>query len=308
MEVNFYSLNNPAVHDLKWRPSRWLGKRSKGLLSPQFCQSIPVNFLFSYQSVGVVSINAGNITEAEDQKSVEISGFASVKKIRVTARLEKDILRTADTRTNLVYATSNSPHRFNDGEIIFTEGFQGDQFNGSFFVDQVVGSREFTYAIRANAVSDPVFNSNAIANVNIYAKHPTLEFTRNHQYVFDVSDPSNLNYYLSFSQDNQYKLEYSFNNITRSGTPGIPLGGSAYPFVKFSVLGDVTNISYYFDPSRTGSDSPVGEGSFIDVITTPFQGTFSVSEVLSDTEFRFQLLKEPERQNAEVGTDEFDNV
>ena len=152
-----------------------------------------------------------------------------------------------------------------------------DHFTGSFFVDQVVGSREFTYAIRANAVSDHVFNSNAIANVNIYAKHPTLEFTRNHQYVFDVSDPSNLNYYLSFSQDNQYKLEYSFNNITRSGTPGIPLGGSAYPFVKFSVLGDVTNISYYFDPSRTGSDSPVGEGSFIDVITTPFQGTFSVS-------------------------------
>ena len=73
-------------------------------------------------------------------------------------------------------------------------------------------------------------------------------------------------------------------------------------------MGDVTNISYYFDPSRTGTDSPVGEGSFIDVITTPFQGTFSVAEVMSDTEFRFQLLKEPERQNAEVGTDEFDQV
>ena len=73
-------------------------------------------------------------------------------------------------------------------------------------------------------------------------------------------------------------------------------------------MGDVTNISYYFDPSRTGSDSPVGDNSFIDVITTPFQGTFTVAEVLSDTEFRFQLDKEPERLNAEVGTDPFDNV
>ena len=71
------------------------------------------------------------------------------------------------------------------------------------------------------AVSDPAFINNAIAGVNIYAKHPTLEFTRNHQYVFDVSDTSNLGYYLSFSQDNQYKLEYSFNNIERNGTPGI---------------------------------------------------------------------------------------
>ena len=73
-------------------------------------------------------------------------------------------------------------------------------------------------------------------------------------------------------------------------------------------MGDVTNISYYFDPSRTGADSPVGDNSFIDVITTPFQGTFTVAEVLSDTEFRFQLDKEPERLNAEVGTDPFDNV
>ena len=73
-------------------------------------------------------------------------------------------------------------------------------------------------------------------------------------------------------------------------------------------MGEVTNISYYFDPSRTGATSPVGENSFIDVITTPFQGTFSVAEIISDTEFRFQLLKEPERTNAEVGTDEFGEV
>ena len=56
-----------------------------------------------------------------------------------------------------------------------------------------------------------------------------------------------------------------------------------------------------------GADSPVGSNSFIDVITTPFQGTFTISEVVTDFQFKFPLLKEPERSAAEVITDEFDN-
>ena len=254
----------------------------------------------------VVSLRENNIELAEDEKSVKIVGFASVKKIRVTAQLEKDIIRTASARTEFVYCTSNSPHFYNVGDIIYTEGFQGTQFNGSFFIDQVLGTREFTFAIRDLASDNPTFNQNAIASVNIYAKHPTLVFTRDHQYIFDLSDTSNFGYYLSFSQDNQYKLEYSFNNIVREGTPGINATGSNAPFVKFSVLGDVTNISYYFDPSRTGDDSPVGSNSFIDVIKTPYDGRFTVSEVVTDFQFKFPLLKEPEKNSAEVITDEFD--
>ena len=255
----------------------------------------------------VVSVNANNITLAEDEKSVEISGFASVKKIRVTARLEKDIIMTGSVRTDKVYCTSNTPHFYKANDILFTEGFSGAQFNGSFFVDDVIGSREFTFGIRANAVSEPAFVNNGIQNVNIYAKHPTLLFTRNHQYNFDVSDPSNFGYYLSFSQDNQYKLEYSFNNTVRDGTPGIAGAGASSPFVKFLVLGDVTNISYYFDPSRTGDNSPVGDNSYIDVITTPYQGRFRISEIVSDTEFKFPLNREPERSNAEIGSDDQGN-
>ena len=255
----------------------------------------------------VVSVNTNNISLADDEKSVEISGFASVKKIRVTARLEKDILLASSVRTDKVYCTSNSPHFYKEDEIIFTEGFSGAQYNGSFFIDDVIGSREFTFGIRATAVSDPTFVNNGIANVNIYAKHPTLIFTRNHQYNFELSDPSNFGYYLSFSQDNQYKLEYSFNNTVREGTPGIAGAGASSPFVKFLVLGDVTNISYYFDPSRTGSDSPVGENSYIDVITTPYQGRFNISEIVSDTEFKFPLNREPERANAEIGSDDQGN-
>ena len=95
--------------------------------------------------------------------------------------------------------------------------------------------------------------------------------------------------------------------MKEQGTPGIDATGSRLPFVKFSVLGEVTNISYYFDPSRLGADSPVGPNSFIDVITTPFQGTFTISEIVTDFQFKFPLLKEPERNSAEIITDEFDN-
>jgi len=259
----------------------------------------------SYIPGDVVSLREFNIELDSSRKQVRIVGFPSVKKIRVTARLEKDIIPTQFDRTDLVYCTSTSPHFYNISDIIFTEGFQGTQFNGSFFVQDVIGSREFTFAIRDNAVSDPTFNAGSIGNVNIYAKHPTLRFTKNHQYNFDLSDPSNFGYYLSFSQDNQYKLEYSFNNIVREGTPGIQASGAA-PFVKFLVIGDITNISYYFDPSRTGSDSPVGPNSFIDVYATPYQGRFKITEISNDFTFKFPLTREPEKSSAEIGVDDQD--
>ena len=63
---------------------------------------------------------------------------------------------------------------------------------------------------------------------------------------------------LSFSKDNLYKLEYSFNSIERVGTPGVTGEGAPNPTVKLKVDKNiVTNISYYFDPSRPGDDSPV---------------------------------------------------
>ena len=55
-------------------------------------ESKQCNLRTNIYSGDVVSLNGGNITLAADEKSVEISGFAGVKKIRVTARLEKDII------------------------------------------------------------------------------------------------------------------------------------------------------------------------------------------------------------------------
>lgn len=253
----------------------------------------------------VISIRAQNVILDSTQKIATITGFASVKKIRVTARLQKDIIPTAYSNTDLIYCTSTSPHNFQPGNILFVEGFSGTQFNGSFFIEDVVASREFTYTIRTNATQQPTFTG-GVGNVDIYTKHPTLRFTKNHQYNFDLSDPSNLGYYLSFSQDNQFKLEYSFNNIVRSGTPGVTAAGVG-PFVKFLVVGNIANISYYFDPSRIGANSPVGPNSFIDVYTTPYQGVFKISQIASNFQFKFPLEREPEKTSAEVAEDDQDN-
>jgi len=250
------------------------------------------------------SVNAGP-KEDTNNKIAEVSGLSSVKTIRVTVNLNKDIVRTSEANTDLIYCSALSPHNFKTNDILFVEGFTTAEFNGSFFVKEVFSSRDFTYRMRAIATGEPAFQQNAIARVKIASKHPTLLLVRNHSYIFDMSDISNFGYYLSFAQDNQFKLEYSFNVIEREGTPGLS-SATETPVVKFTIGGEVTNITYYFDPSRTTDTSPVGENSFIDVIKTPFDGRFQISEVISDTEFRFPLLTEPEFTNAEIGLNDRD--
>ena len=250
---------------------------------------------------GTVTVNP----KADQPTVLQINNVTSIKKVSVTAVLDKTIKVTTQTRSNEVFCVANSRHNFTAGDILFTEGFTTNDFNGSFFVKEVFSSRNFTFTLRGIPAAEPAFVQNSIARVQIYTKHPTLTLTRNHNYIFDMSDSSNTGYFLSFSQDNEFKLEYSFNNIEREGTPGV-FDGTNAPFVKLKVDGQVTNISYYFDPSRLGANSPVGSTSFVDVKKTPFDGTYVVSEIESDTVFKFALSREPEFTNANVGEDDND--
>ena len=250
---------------------------------------------------GTVTVNP----KADQPTVLQINNVTSIKKVSVTAVLDKTIKVATQTRSNEVFCVANSRHNFTAGDILFTEGFTTNDFNGSFFVKEVFSSRNFTFTLRGIPAAEPAFVQNSIARVQIYTKHPTLTLTRNHNYIFDMSDSSNTGYFLSFSQDNEFKLEYSFNNIEREGTPGV-FDGTNAPFVKLKVDGQVTNISYYFDPSRLGANSPVGSTSFVDVKKTPFDGTYVVSEIESDTVFKFALSREPEFTNANVGEDDND--
>ena len=105
----------------------------------------------------------------------------------------------------------------------------------------------------------------------------------------------------SIMKDNLNKLEYSFNSIERVGTPGVTGEGVPTPTVKLKVDSSiVTNISYYFDPSRTGTDSPIVEGSYLDVTNSPYLGNFTITSTSGQTitrgadTFKFSLNNEPE--------------
>ena len=262
----------------------------------------------TYIKGDIIDADAVGLTFSVDATGniATFGNLVGVKEFKLTANLDKDIIPTgALTYTDLVFANATTKNNFEKNEIIFVEGFSTNEYNGSFFVEELFSSRQFTYRLRSTAIQDPVFSQGVIASVNIYAKHPKLLFVRGHQYVFDLDDTSNLGYFLSFSKDNQYKLEYPFTNIIREGTPGLTDESSPTPLVKFLVTDAVTNISYYFDPSRTGvNDNPVGIDSFIDVVQTPYKGTFTISSVPEEKQFVFPLLREPENTTAPLGNTE----
>ena len=87
-----------------------------------------------------------------------------------------------------------------------------DEYDGAFPVHTVVSPVEFTYKLPNAALTSPATNS---GQVNIYVKSPVLKMYYGHQYLFDVSHSSMAGGNLSFSKDNLYKLEYSFNSIER---------------------------------------------------------------------------------------------
>ena len=218
-------------------------------------------------------------------KELTLTGLTAVTKINLTVNLNKLIIPESIVRTNKHYVVSDINHDFTPGKILFVEGFTNTEYNGSYTVTDIVNSKEFTYTLPSTPSADPGTN---ISNVKIYIKHPILRVFRGQSYIFDVSDASNLGYFLSFSKDNQYKLPFSFNNLSRKGTPGINPGGE-YPYVLFKVTNDVPQNSYYFDPSHTGDDSPVDENSYVDVKKNPYEGKFVVRSTPSTKIYTIQL-------------------
>ena len=173
-----------------------------------------------------------------------------------------------------------------------------DEYDGAFAVQSVVSPLEFTYKLKSAALTAPATNA---SDVSIFIKSPTLKMYYGHQYLFDLSHSSMAGGNLSFAKDSLYKLEYSFNSIDRVGIPGLTGEGQPTPSVTLKVdQSIVTNISYYFDPSRTGADSPVVAGSYLDVVDSPYKGNFEISSIAGATITRgadiikFPLLNEPE--------------
>jgi len=254
----------------------------------------------------VVNIAASNISFNATYTTAQVTGLTAVTKITLTANLNKTLQVTAVANTNEVYVITATSHYLNKGEILYVDGNPSqtvggtvyDEYDGAFAVDTIVSPLEFTYKLPTIAITDPATSA---GTVSIFVKSPTLKMYYGHQYLFDLSHSSLVGGNLSFSKDNLYKLEYSFNSIERIGIPGVTGGGQPSPSVKLKIDDTiVTNISYYFDPSRTGDTSPVVAGSYLDVVESPYKGTFDITSTSGQTitsgpdTFKFLLANEPE--------------
>ena len=218
--------------------------------------------------------------------------LTAVTQITLITNLEKIVILDDAANTDKIYFTTAEAHRQRVGDNLLISGNEVDEFNGSFNVTNVLSSRSFIVGLRATAVGLP----SAPSIIDLYSKHPVLKMYYQHKYKFMLGDSSLQGYFMSFSKDNLFKLEYSFNSITRVGTPGYQVGNQPEPYVQISINNDVTNISYYFDPSRTGATSPVDAGTYMDVVTTPYHGNFVIYSTsggtitTGDTIFKFCLL------------------
>ena len=255
----------------------------------------------------VVDVPAGQTSFNAAYSTLQITGLTAVLKITVIANLEKILQVSSVANSDQVYVITSTSHYLNSGEMVYVDGNPSqtynsvvyDEYDGAFFVDKIISVKEFTYKLPQAAVTDPATTA---GNVSIYVKSPTLKMFYGHQYIFDLSHSSLVGGNLSFAKDSLYKLEYSFNSIERIGTPGVTGQGVPSPSVKFKVDEDVvTNISYYFDPSRTTSaTSPVIPGSYLDVVDSPYKGTFAITSTSGktitrgDDAMRFILANEPE--------------
>ena len=259
-----------------------------------------VSGVTNYVVGSVVNLSSNQVSYNAGYTQIDITGLTGVTKITLITNLNKVLQVNSVVRSDLVYVITSSSHYLTADENIFIDGNPqaSDEYNGAFSVKDVIGVKEFTYQLPANATTDPTVNA---GGVSVFVKSPTLKMYYGHQYVFDLSHSSMNGANLSFAKDSLYKLEYSFNLINREGTPGQTGGGTGAPTVSFTVARDqVTNISYYFDPSRPGDDSPVIPGSYLDVVTSPYQGEFEISSTsggtitTGDDTMRFPLINEPE--------------
>ena len=254
----------------------------------------------------VVQLTSSDISFNAAYSTTQITNLTGVTKITLVANLDKILQVASVANSDEVYVITSTSHYLSAGDVLYVDGNPSqtvgsvvyDEYDGAFPVDRVISPLEFTYKLNQAAVTSPATSA---SSVNIFMKSPTLKMYYGHQYIFDLSHSSLVGGNLSFAKDSLYKLEYSFNSIERVGTPGVTGAGAPTPSVKLKVDPTiVTNISYYFDPSRTGSDSPVVPGSYLDVVDSPYKGNFEISSIAGQTITRgadiikFPLLNEPE--------------
>lgn len=250
----------------------------------------------SYIVGSVVTVASNQVSFTSDKKTATITGLTAVTQISLVTNLTKILKITTINNTDLVFFRTETSHYLKPTDIISTTSNPPyNPLSGTFDIYSILSKKEFILQLRGIPVS--TIGSSLI---KLYVKNPIFKFIYGQQYTFDTSDSSMQGHYLSFYRDNLYKIEYTFKNITRKGTPGFDEPGNS-PFISFKLTSDAANITYYADPSNLTSDGPVNTSSYIDVITSPYIGTYTITELQGGTvtqgpnKFKFELPSEPEK-------------
>lgn len=250
----------------------------------------------NYVVGSVVSLSSSNFAFNSSYSSVIISGLTAVTQISIVTNLTKILQVDAVSNTDLVFVRSTTSHYLTNNSVVYvTTSPTYTPLTGTFDVYSILSKKEFLVKLR-----DVAGTYLTTQTVTIYVKNPIFKFIYGQQYTFDTSHPSMQGHYLSFYRDNLYKIEYTFKNIVRRGTPGFDEPGNS-PFISFKITDDVSNISYYADPSNLTEDGPVSNSSYIDVQPSPYIGTFVITDLAGGTvtsgpnRFKFELAFEPEK-------------
>jgi hypothetical protein len=250
-----------------------------------------------YTRGSVISLSEQFFSFSPNKKELSIDGLSSVTQITLISNLKKVLYIENISNTDEIFVFSQTSHYLNTNDIIFIQSSpEYSETNGTYFVDRVFNKKSFTFKLQKTP-SSFIEPQNSF---DIYVKHPILKLIYGQQYSFDMSDASNEGHFLSFYRDNLNRIEYTFQNVTRQGIPGINQVGNS-PFITFKVTDDVSNITYYNDPSKPIGRKPIGSNSYIDILNSPYIGSFEITNLSGATittgsnQFIFPLKFEPEK-------------
>tara|TARA_B100001059_G_scaffold92723_1_gene91831 strand:- start:18888 stop:28853 length:9966 start_codon:yes stop_codon:yes gene_type:complete len=276
---------------------------------PSVTTSLVADVAFNATNLNIVTVDAALFRENDYIKiNDEILKITAIDVNSGQLTVDRNQFSTplrlhATTNTVTLHIPDDQPdYRIAVGDTITSPGvasviYQINKENST--IDVRVTSGTITDAINITDTSTPTGKQIDIASVtgksvyweidptgtgNYYVRDFQFRFIRGSRYVFDLSDGSNLNHNLIFSEDSSNVNTLA--NVIYVGTPGTP--GATATIEKVALLD--TNVSrvYYYDEKA----GVLNNNKYFDLLVSP-AGTQKIN-IIDSTKFQFPAPFQPE--------------
>jgi len=276
---------------------------------PSVTTSLVADVAFNATNLNIVTVDAASFRENDYIKiNDEILKITAIDVNSGQLTVDRNQFSTplrlhATTNTVTLHIPDDQPdYRIAVGDAITSPGvasviYQINKENST--IDVRVTSGTITDAINITDTSTPTGKQIDIASVtgksvyweidptgtgNYYVRDFQFRFIRGSRYVFDLSDGSNLNHNLIFSEDSSNVNTLA--NVIYVGTPGTP--GATATIEKVALLD--TNVSrvYYYDEKA----GVLNNNKYFDLLVSP-AGTQKIN-IIDSTKFQFPAPFQPE--------------